>query len=51
VLASIAGPLAGAHISLFSLSTYDTDYILVREQDVPAAIDCLRKAGHEIATA
>jgi hypothetical protein len=51
VLASIAGPLAGARISIFSLSTYDTDYILVREQDVPAAIECLRSAGHEIATA
>ena len=51
VLASIAGPLAGARISIFSLSTYDTDYILVRERDVTAAIDCLRNAGHEIATA
>jgi enamine deaminase RidA (YjgF/YER057c/UK114 family) len=31
VLASIAAPLAAAGISLFAISTYDTDYVLVRE--------------------
>jgi len=51
VLASIAGPLAAVRISIFSVSTFDTDHILVREQDVSAAIDCLRNAGHEVIAA
>jgi len=48
VLASIAGPLAAADVSIFAISTYDTDYILVREQTVAAAIECLRAAGHDV---
>ena len=32
VLASIAGPLAAAKVSIFAISTYDTDYVLVRER-------------------
>jgi hypothetical protein len=51
VLASIAGPLAAARVSIFSVSTYDTDYVLVREQSLAAAIECLRAAGHEVANA
>jgi uncharacterized protein len=47
-LASIAGPLAAADVSIFAISTYDTDYILVREQTVAAAIECLRAAGHDV---
>ena len=37
ILARLSGVLAEAGISLFALSTYDTDYILVREGDVAAA--------------
>jgi len=48
VLASIAGPLAEAGISIFAISSYDTDYVLVREQNLSAAIDCLAAAGHEV---
>lgn len=46
VLASIAGPLAGAGISLFVLSTFDTDYILVKEPALEHAQQVLRQAGH-----
>jgi hypothetical protein len=49
VLASIAAPLAAAKLSLFALSTYDTDYVLVREVTLTAASACLRAAGHEVA--
>jgi hypothetical protein len=45
VLATLSGALAQAGISLFALSTFDTDYILVREGDVPAARRALRSAG------
>jgi hypothetical protein len=48
VLSSIVGPLAAAEISVFTLSTYDTDYVLIREQRLAAAVDCLRAAGHEV---
>lgn len=45
VLASIASPLATAGISLFAVSTYDTDYVLVRAGDLDRAVDALRAAG------
>jgi hypothetical protein len=48
VLASIAVPLAAAEVSIFALSTYDTDYVFVRKEDIRMAIDCLRAAGHEL---
>jgi hypothetical protein len=48
VLASIAGPLAAAKISIFAIATFDTDYVLVRETNLSAAIECLKAAGHEV---
>ena len=41
VLASIAGPLAAAGLSIFAVSTYDTDYVLVRERDLERALQAL----------
>jgi len=51
VLASIAGPLASAGVSIFAISTFDTDYILVRAQSVAAAVECLQAAGHDVLAA
>jgi hypothetical protein len=48
VMASLAMPLAEAGISIFSVSTFDTDYLLVKERDVERAIDALIKAGHSV---
>ncbi len=48
VLAGLAAPLAAAGISIFAVSTYDTDYVLVRSHDLDRAIRALRGAGHEI---
>jgi hypothetical protein len=48
VLAAIAGPLAEAGVSLFVVSTYDTDYVLVREADADRAGAALRAAGHTL---
>jgi hypothetical protein len=47
VLASFLDPLAKAGISIFAVSTFDTDYVLVKEESVPAALKALRDAGHE----
>ena len=41
VLASLIVPLAEASISILTVSTYDTDYILVRKTQLSAAIDAL----------
>jgi hypothetical protein len=45
VLSALAGALAGAGLSLFALSTFDTDYILVKEGDLDAARAALGDAG------
>ena len=49
ILASIAGPLAEAGVALFPLATFDTDYVLVQEDDVDRATGALEAAGHRIA--
>ncbi len=48
ILASLAGTLAQAGVSLFALSTFDTDYLLVKEDVLTQAIRALRRAGHLI---
>jgi hypothetical protein len=48
ILASIADPLAEAGISIFAISTYDTDYVLVKSGDLPAAREALERAGHRV---
>ncbi len=48
ILAGLSGALAREAISIFAISTYDTDYILVREPNLDGAIICLRKAGYEV---
>ena len=49
ILASVTGPLAGAKISLFAFSTFDTDYVMVKEDRLDAAIAALRAAGLGVA--
>jgi hypothetical protein len=48
ILALLAGTLADAGISLFAISTFDTDYLLVKQQTLAQAIDALSEAGHRI---
>ncbi len=48
VVATLADPLAGAGISIFAISTFDTDYILVHEPDLDAAVVALTHAGHGV---
>ena len=47
-LAGISDILAQANISIFAISTFDTDYILVRIQDSPSATTKLRQAGYKL---
>jgi hypothetical protein len=46
ILASLAMPLASKQISIFSISTHDTDYMVLREQSLQDAVDVLERAGH-----
>lgn len=48
VLAGLSTTLAQAEISLFALSTYDTDYLLVKDADFERARLALTAAGHAI---
>lgn len=48
ILAQLNRILAKAHISIFAISTYNTDYIFVDRQNVELAKACLLQAGDEI---
>lgn len=48
ILAELAGILARAEIAIFAISTYDTDYILVKKENLDRAREALRDAGHEV---
>jgi hypothetical protein len=48
VAAALTTVLAGAKISVFVMSTYDTDYLLVKDEAFARARDVLRDAGHEV---
>ncbi len=48
VLASLAAPLAKAGVSVFAVSTFDTDYLLLKETDFEAAVAALLGEGHTV---
>lgn len=46
ILASLAAPLAEGGVAIFAVSTFDTDYLLVKEAHLPLARRLLESAGH-----
>jgi hypothetical protein len=48
VLASLLTPLAEAGISVFAISTFNTDYLLVKSNNLERVIHSLRAAGHSV---
>ena len=48
ILSGIATVLAGKAISIFALSTFNMDYILVQKEDFSKAIEALQKAGYSV---
>ena len=48
LIASLSGPLAAAAISLFPVATYDTDYVLVKEEALTSAVEVLRASGFTV---
>ena len=48
VLAALTAPLARARVPILAVSTFDTDYLLLRESQLAAATRALRRAGHVV---
>jgi hypothetical protein len=48
ILAALTVPLAQADIAVFAIATHDTDYLLLRESDLPPAVTALERAGHRV---
>lgn len=48
ILSALTVPLADAGISIFALSTFDTDYLMVRAERLADAVITLRAAGHTV---
>ncbi len=48
ILAALTAPLANAGISIFALSTFDTDYLLVTSDCLEQAVAALTVAGHTV---
>jgi hypothetical protein len=50
VLAGLTSALADAEVSIFAISTYDTDYLLVRAGHLATAVAALERAGYSVVT-
>ena len=48
ILESVLSPLAAADVGILAVSTFNTDYVLVRRTRLAAAIAALREAGHVV---
>jgi hypothetical protein len=48
LLASLTGILAEAGVSVYAISTYNTDYVLVRQAQLAAALEALQQAGFHL---
>ena len=48
ILSSILTPLANAEIPILAVSTFDTDYVMIKEKNLSIAIDVLKQNGHQV---
>ena len=49
ILSAISAVLAENHIGIFAVSTFNTDYILTKEENFQKAVECLKQAGYRFA--
>ena len=47
ILVSFIGPLSANAIPIFAISTFDTDYVLIKEEFAGIALQTLQRAGHQ----
>ena len=50
ILAAFIRPLSANAIPIFAISTFDTDYVLIKEEFAGSALQALQQAGHQIVT-
>lgn len=48
ILSKIASVLAANEISIFAVSTYNTDYVLIKKENYQKGLDVLQEAGYKI---
>lgn len=48
ILSNISGVLAQKKISIFAISTFDTDYILVKKETILESVKALRDEGYTV---
>ena len=48
VVAALVTPLAEAEVPIFVISTFETDYLFVRERYLERSVDALAEAGHSV---
>jgi hypothetical protein len=48
VLASLTSPVAAAGVGVFAVSTFDTDYLFIKDAEFQTAVAALRGAGHSV---
>jgi hypothetical protein len=48
ILASLLSPLAASQISVLTFGTFDTDYVLIRQENLTKAIDVITASGHKV---
>lgn len=48
ILSKITGILAENKIGIFAISTYNTDYVLVKQENYERALDVLKESGYEV---
>ncbi|SEK56065.1 hypothetical protein SAMN05428989_0350 [Pseudoxanthomonas sp. GM95] len=48
ILAQVLLPLAAANVGIFAVSTFDTDYVMVKQSQLATSLDALRAAGHTV---
>jgi len=48
IISSLTHPLTESGVSVFVISTFDTDYLMVKEKDFARAIDVLTAQGHQV---
>lgn len=48
VLESLLRPLADSRVGVFAVSTFDTDYVLIKETELKRAVNALEGAGHHV---
>ena len=50
IIASVAEPLANAGVGIFPIATHETDYMLVKEEQLDTAVRALTAYGHAVRT-